>query len=147
MNDSGQAAVGAVVALRDAHFRLTALARAWEEHAPAGSVRGRMPLGPEWHWSDRPDQASYSDGRLIELTGGLTLALHLAVRFDAAGTDLQASLSVEDRDGNVEELLCTGPEEFPASAEELAAAIGQCLDRLERLDPSSVWRRARSRSE
>ncbi|MFF2628536.1 hypothetical protein ACFVUN_22525 [Kitasatospora griseola] len=138
MNTSGQAAVALAVALRDAHFRLKALARVWEENAPAGAVHGRRPLGPAWQYSDRPDEASYTDGLLIELADGLALLLHLSVDFGAAGTDLQATVAVEDGEGNVEELLSTGPEEYPVSAEDLAAAIGQCLARLERLDPSGV---------
>lgn len=64
MDGSGQGAVALAVALRDAHFKLKSLARAWEERASLGTVRSRESLGPVWQYSDDPDQVSYSDGQL-----------------------------------------------------------------------------------
>ncbi|MFF0294627.1 hypothetical protein ACFYST_14855 [Kitasatospora sp. NPDC004614] len=127
MNDVGHTAV----ALRDAHFRLKRLARTWAE---AGTVRGREPLGPAWQYSDLPDEACYLDGQTLELAGGLTLIAQLAVSFATTGTDMLASVTVEDDEGNVTELLSTGPEEFPTTAAELATEIDRCLTRMERLD-------------
>ncbi|OKJ13865.1 hypothetical protein [Kitasatospora sp. CB01950] len=43
MDDTGRGAVALAVALRDAHFRLKALVRGWEERLPG---RGRQSLGP-----------------------------------------------------------------------------------------------------
>ncbi|MFD8483053.1 hypothetical protein [Kitasatospora sp. NPDC059673] len=136
MNDSRHTAV----ALRDAHFRLKRLVRAWEEGAPVSTVCGREPLGPAWQYSDRPDEACYLDGRVIELASGLTVVAQLTVGFGTIGADVLASVTVEDDEGNVTELLSTGPEEFPASAAELATEIGRCLTRMEQLDLSPVVR-------
>ncbi|GAA2782561.1 hypothetical protein GCM10010441_04320 [Kitasatospora paracochleata] len=138
MDGTGRAAVGLAVALRDAHFRLKCLARAWEDGAPKGAVRGRAALGPTWQYTDDPDRATYTDGQAIELADGLTVVLELSVRFSAAGTDLLAGAYVEGDDGNAAELLSTGPEEFPPSADALVAEIGRCLDRMEHLDPAGV---------
>ncbi|MFG2913720.1 hypothetical protein ACGF0D_12615 [Kitasatospora sp. NPDC048298] len=140
MDGTGQAAVALAVVLRDAHFGLRRLARAWEEGAPVGSVRRRESLGPGWQFSDRPDEASYADGQVIELASGLTVAVQLSIGFSVTGTDLLATVAVEDDEGNVAELLSTGPEEFPLSAEDLIVEIGQCLNRMERLDLSGVIR-------
>lgn len=134
MDGTGQAAVALAVALRDAHFGLKGLARGWEEGAPVGSVRGRASLGPAWQYSDRPDEASYADGQVIELASGLTVVVQLSISFSATGSDMLAAVSVEDDGGNVAELLSTGPDEFPLSAEDLVTEIGQCLERMKRLD-------------
>lgn len=143
MDDTGQAAVAVAVALRHAHFGLKRLARAWEEGAPVGLVRRREPLGPVWQYSDRPDEASYTDGQVIELASGLTVVVQLSIDFSATGTDMLATVSVEDVEddgGSIAELLSTGPEEFPLSAEDLVTEIRQCLERMERLDLSGVIR-------
>ncbi|MFD4659829.1 hypothetical protein ACFWP2_29850 [Kitasatospora sp. NPDC058444] len=138
MDGSGQAAVALAVALRDAHFKLKGLARAWEERASTGSVRSRESLGPVWQYSDDPDQASYSDGQMIELANNAAVVFQLSIGFSAGGTDLLAGVSLEDDGGNVTELLSTGPEEFPPSSEALVTEIGLCLDRMEALDLSGV---------
>ncbi|MGA5823749.1 hypothetical protein ACPC54_38550 [Kitasatospora sp. NPDC094028] len=140
MDDTGHAAVALAVALRDAHFGLKRLARAWEEGAPVGLVRRRESLGPAWQYSDQPDEASYTDGQMIELASNLTVVVQLSISFSATGTDMLATVSVEDDGGNVAELLSTGPEEFALSAEDLVTEIVQCLDRMERLDLSGVIR-------
>ncbi|KDN88058.1 hypothetical protein [Kitasatospora cheerisanensis] len=136
-NDS---AVALAVALRDAHFGLKALARDWAQSAPPGSVRSREALGPTWQYGDLPDRAAYLDGQALELAGGLTLTVRLAVDFAAGGTDLLAAVTVEDEEGNLAELLSTGPEEFPAGAAELADGIGRCLARLNELDLPAALR-------
>ncbi|MFF2548879.1 hypothetical protein ACFVUY_40845 [Kitasatospora sp. NPDC058063] len=140
MDDTGQGAVALAVALRDAHFRLKRLAQAWEERAPAGAARGRESLGPLWQYSDAPDDASYTDGHVLGLAGNLTVVFELSIRFRASGTDMLAGVSVEDDAGNIAELLSTGPEEFPLSADDLGIEIGRCLDRMEQLDLSDVIR-------
>ncbi|MFD8596647.1 hypothetical protein ACFV1L_16760 [Kitasatospora sp. NPDC059646] len=145
MNDSG---VSLAVALRDAHFALKALARTWAETAPPGSVRSREPLGPTWQYGDLPDSAAYLDGQALDLADGLTLTVHLSVDFAAAGTDLLAAVTVEDPEGNLAELLSTGPEEFPAGTADLAAEIARCLTRLSDLDlPAALRRPARTGEE
>ncbi|MFD7644522.1 hypothetical protein ACFV4P_28190 [Kitasatospora sp. NPDC059795] len=135
MDDTGRGAVALAVALRDAHFRLKALVRGWEERLPG---RGRQSLGPVWQYADDPDEASYADGWVLELDGGLAVVFQLHIRFGAAGTDLLAEVSVQNEAGDVAELLAVGPEEFPPSAGALAAEIAHCLDHLERLDLSAV---------
>ncbi|WP_190214767.1 hypothetical protein [Kitasatospora indigofera] len=103
-------------------------------------MRERESLGPVWQYSDDPDEASYTDGQVLGLAGSLTVVFALSVSFRASGTDILAGVSVEDDAGNSEELLSTGPEEFPPSAEDLVVEIGRCLDRMERLDLSDVVR-------
>ncbi|MFD9124085.1 hypothetical protein [Kitasatospora sp. NPDC059571] len=138
--DAGHGAVALAVALRDAHFRLKGLARAWEEGALAGPTCGCESLGPVWQYSDRPDEATYTDGQAIGLAGNLTVILELSIGFSHAGTDMLAGVSVEDDGGNVAELLSTGPEEFPATTADLVTAIDRCLDSMERLDVADAIR-------
>ncbi|BFV59815.1 hypothetical protein KCMC57_up49190 [Kitasatospora sp. CMC57] len=140
MDDTGQGAVVLAVALRDAHFRLKQLARAWEERTPVGTARGRESLGPLWQYSDDPDGATYTDGHLLGLAGNRTVVFELSVSFRTSGTDMLAGVSVEDDVGSVAELLSTGPEEFPRSTDHLVIEIGRCLDRMEQLDLSDVVR-------
>ncbi|RPE27914.1 hypothetical protein EDD38_7206 [Kitasatospora cineracea] len=45
-----------------------------------------------------------------------------------------------DDTGNAEELLSTGPEDFPLSADGLGIEIGRCLERMEQLDLSGMIR-------
>ncbi|QKW22749.1 hypothetical protein HUT16_29925 [Kitasatospora sp. NA04385] len=140
MDETGRGAVVLATALRDAHFRIKRLARGWEEHAPVAARRGRDSLGPCWQYSDSPDQAVYLDGQAIGLAGGRTVVLSLSVDFRSEGTDLVVGVAVEDEDGNVEELLGTGPEDFVRSADGLAAELARCLDRMEGLDLPDVLR-------
>ncbi|MEU3498770.1 hypothetical protein ABZ747_35450 [Kitasatospora cineracea] len=51
-----------------------------------------------------------------------------------------AGVAVEDDAGNAEELLSTGPEDFPLSADDLGIEIGRCLERMEQLDLSGMIR-------
>ncbi|MEY9965158.1 hypothetical protein ABIA33_003200 [Streptacidiphilus sp. MAP12-16] len=138
MDESGRGAIALAVVLRDAHFRLKSLVRAWEQLAAVGSVSDREALGPVWQYSDDPSRVTYFDGHALVLKQGGAVTCELAVDFNAQHVDIAARVTLEQDGEESAELLCTGPLEFPASADELVVEIGRCLDRLEQVDVSGV---------
>ena len=139
MDESGRGAVELAVALRDAHFQLKALARAWEERLLAGVVRGREPLGPTWHYGDDSRQAAYHDGQMILLDGDRSLICEIAVSFNADQADIFARAARENDDQeDGAELARTGPLEFPDSAAQLMKEIRRCVRHLDTADLSTL---------
>ena len=138
MDTSGRGALDLAVALREAHFRLRALARSWEEALPGGRVLERRPLGPSWSYDEAPDQAAYGDGQAVQLDERSVLLCELAVNFRAAGVDMAARITLETDGEDCVDLLATGPLEFPDSSDDLVREIRRCLASLEQADLTAV---------
>ncbi|MFD0567919.1 hypothetical protein ACFQ2M_42515 [Kitasatospora saccharophila] len=126
------------VALRDAHFRMKNIVREWEESAPAGVALRRNSIGPAWQYEESPNSSSYIDGHVLELANGVEIICQISIRFDTAGTDLLASISIEGEEDVFLEPVTTGPNEFPVGSEDLVREIGNAVSEMEGIDIFSI---------